>query len=198
MYGIRPTNPTTPAAAGEPVRLRATSGYAIPEMAVPTTETACPLQSSWKSRFARSGDVAVATRRSGEGRRQRQAGPDMHRGPHGDRGVAQVIEQLTGDDVRRAEVPDGPLLRLRGAQAPLAVAGGGVLQVPDDLQLEPGPESAQTLDAASELPGVAVSPCHPSPASSEGAWAGPDGSLGAHAPDLAALLLRSSVTSTPY
>src|SRR5215467_13219987 len=128
-------------------------------MAVPTTETACPLHSSWKSRFPRSGDVAVATGRSGEGRRQRQARPDRHRGPYGDRGVAQVVEQLAGDDVGRAEVPDGPLLRLGRAQAPVPVAGGGVLQVPDDLQLQPGPETAQTFDATSELPGVAVSPC---------------------------------------
>src|SRR5215831_14372609 len=141
-------------------------------MVVPTTEAACPLHSSWKSRFARSGDVAVATTRSGEGRRQRRAPQHRHRGSHGDRRVAQVVEQLAGDDVRCAEVPDGALLRLRRAQAPLAVAGGRVLEVADDLQLQPGPEAAQALHAASELPRVVVSPSHPGPASSEGARTG--------------------------
>src|SRR5215472_7877979 len=130
-------------------------------MAVPTTDTACPLHSSWKSRFERSGDAAEATPPSGEGHGQRQARAHRSRRAHRDHRVPEVVEQLARDHVRGAEFPQCPLLGLGRAHAALAVAGGGVLQVPDHLQLQPGPEAAQTLDAASELARVAVSPRHP-------------------------------------
>ena len=48
-------NSATPALAAEPVTASTSSGTAIPEIRVPRSDSACPLQSRLKSRFRRSG-----------------------------------------------------------------------------------------------------------------------------------------------